>query len=110
MGKTTREAAQQTTKNTDDAQDELIEMSDETRDYLLSDAGVERIMRGLSDSYENWRDCPVKRCRRARRCQGPDMVCQLKEPRLNAPPEEIARVNGRMRQIALRRLERLGVW
>lgn len=38
------------------------------------------------------------------------MVCQLKEPRLNAPPEEIARVNGRMRQIALRRLERLGVW
>lgn len=34
MGKTTREAAQQTTKNTDDAQDELIEMSDETRDYL----------------------------------------------------------------------------
>ncbi len=110
MGKTAKEAAQQTTKKTDDTQDEVIEISDETRDYLLSDAGLARIMRGLSDSYENWRDCPVKRCRRARRCQGPDMVCQLKEPQLIAPPEEIADVNARMRQIALRRLERLGVW
>ncbi len=110
MGKATRETTQATTKKTDDAPDAFPEFSDEERDYLLSDAGIEHMMRKLSDAYENWLDCPVKRCRRARRCQGPDMVCQLKEPQLNAPPEEIADVNARMRQIALRRLERLGVW
>ena len=38
------------------------------------------------------------------------MVCQLNESRLNAPREELARVNDRMRQIVLRRLERIGVW
>lgn len=106
MGKTTR----QTTKKFGDAQEAFPEISDETRAYLLSDAGVESMMRKLSDSYENWLDCPVKRCRRARRCQGPDMVCQLKDARLNAPREELARVNDRMRQIVLRRLERIGVW
>ena len=67
-------------------------------------------MRALSDAYENWRDCPVKRCRRARCCQGPDMVCQLKEPRLNAPPEVLARINAGMRKIVERDLERFGVW
>jgi hypothetical protein len=98
------------TTQTDDTQDEIPEMSDATRAYLLSDAGIEHFMRALSDAYENWRDCPVKRCRRARCCQGPDMVCQLKEPRLNAPPEEIARVNAAVRKIAERDLERFGVW
>lgn len=100
-------ATKRTMQQSDDA---LPEFSDEERDYLLSDAGIEHQMRKLSDSYQNWRDCPVKRCRRARRCQGPDMVCQLKEPRRNAPHEEIARVNARMRQIVVQRLERLGVW
>ena len=38
------------------------------------------------------------------------MVCQLNEPRRNAPHEEVARVNARMRQIVVQRLERLGVW
>jgi hypothetical protein len=104
--KTTRK----TTKDIHGAQDALPEFSDAQRDYLLSDAGIEHIMRTLSDGYENWRDCPVKRCRRARCCQGPDMVCQLPVPRLNAPPDEIARVNARMRQIVMRRLERFGVW
>lgn len=98
------------TTKADDAQDALPEISDATREYLLSDAGIEHFMRALSDAYENWRDCPVKRCRRARCCQGPDMVCQLKELRLDAPPEEIARVNARMRQLAERDLERFGVW
>lgn len=100
-------ATKKTMQQSDDA---LPEFSDEERDYLLSDAGIEHQMRKLSDFYQNWRDCPVKRCRRARRCQGPDMVCQLKEPRRNAPLEEIARVNARMRQIVVQRLERLGVW
>jgi hypothetical protein len=97
------------TTQIDDMQDELPEISDTTREYLLSDAGIEHFMRALSDACENWRDCPVKRCRRARGCQGPDMICQLREPRLNAPPEEIARVNMRMRQLAERRLERIGI-
>lgn len=48
--------------------------------------------------------------RRARRCQGPDMVCQLKELSRAAPREELDRVNARMRQIVLQRLERIGVW
>ncbi|MGL5164704.1 MAG: hypothetical protein ACRC9K_02310 [Afipia sp.] len=99
-----------TTTETDDTQDELPEISDTTREYLLSEAGIEHFMRALSDAYENWRDCPVKRCRRARCCQGPDMVCQLKEPRLNAPPENIARVNARMRQVVERQLEKMGIW
>ncbi len=99
-----------TTTETGDTQDAFPEISDATREYLLSEAGIEYFMRALSDAYENWRDCPVKRCRRARRCQGPDMVCQLKEPRLNAPPAEIARVNARMRQVAELRLEKMGIW
>lgn len=99
-----------TTEEIDDAQDELPEISDTTREYVLSDAGIEHLMRTLSDAYENWRDCPVKRCRRARCCQGPDMVCQLKEPRLNAPSEDIARVNALMRQVVERQLEKMGIW
>jgi len=98
------------TKGIDDAQDAFLEISEKTREYLLSDAGIEHFMRALSDAYENWRDCPVKRCRRARCCQGPDMVCQLKEPRLNAPPEALARINAGMRQLVERDLERFGVW
>jgi len=97
------------TKEIDEKQGECREISDTTRAYFLSDEGLEHFMRMLSDGHENWRDCAVKRCRRARRCQGPDMVCQLDEPRLNAPPEEIARVNMRMRQLAERRLERIGI-
>lgn len=114
MGKTTREmiqrVAQKTMKEGRGAQEAFPEISDQTREYLLSGAGIESMMRKLSDAYENWRDCPVKRCRRARRCLGPDMVCQLKDARLNAPREELARVNARMRQIVLLRLERIGVW
>lgn len=99
-----------TAKDTDEAQDEFTEISDATRDYVLSDAGIERLMRRLSDAYENWRDCPVKRCRRARCCQGPDMVCQLTEPRLNAPLADLADVNARMRQVVERQLEKMGIW
>lgn len=94
----------------DQWQDEWPEITPEVRDYLLSDEGIAHVMRRLSDALDNWRDCPVKRCRRARCCQGPDMVCQLAEPRLNAPPEEIADVNARMRLGVARRLERFGVW
>lgn len=89
---------------------EWPEITPEVRDYLLSDDGIEHIMRQLSDAFENWRGCPVKTCCRARRCQGPDMVCQLGEPRRDAPAEELARANARLREIAVRRLERFGVW
>lgn len=106
----TRPQTAKGTKEDDDAQEAFPEFSDETRAYLLSDAGIENMMRKLSDACENRLDCPVKRCRRARRCQGPDMVCQLKEPSRTAPPEELARVNARMREIVLQRLERIGVW
>ena len=106
----TRKTTKETLKESCDAQEAFPDISEATREYLLYDTGVESMMRKLSDSYENWLDCPVKRCRRARRCQGPDMVCQLNESRLNAPREELARVNDRMRQIVLRRLERIGVW
>lgn len=99
-----------TTEEIDDTQDALPEISDTTREYVLSDAGIEQLMRALSDAYENWRDCPVKRCRRARCCQGPDMVCQLREPRLNAPSGDIARVNALMRQVVERQLEKMGIW
>jgi hypothetical protein len=39
------------------------------------------------------------------------MMCQLREEprRLNAPLEEIARANARMRQFVERRLERFGI-
>ena len=106
----TRKTTKETLKESCDAQEAFPDISEATREYLLSDTGVESMMRTLSDSYENWLDCPVKRCRRARRCQGPDMVCQLKEPSRTAPPEELARVNARMREIGLQRLERIGVW
>ncbi|MFZ5680748.1 MAG: hypothetical protein EKK35_06335 [Bradyrhizobiaceae bacterium] len=110
MQKTRPHTARRTMNEGGDAQEAFPEFSDETRAYLLSDAGIENMMRKLSDACENWLDCPVKRCRRARRCQGPDMVCQLKEPSRTAPREELARVNARMRQIVLQRLERIGVW
>jgi hypothetical protein len=86
------------------------QLTDEDRDYFQSDDGIIDVMRALSDRYRNFRRCPVKRCRRARRCQGPDMICQLREPSRTAPRADVADINARMRQIALRRLERLGVW
>lgn len=110
MKRTRPHTAKGTMKERGDAQEAFPQFSDETRAYLLSDAGIENMMRKLSDTYENWLDCPVKRCRRARRCQGPDMVCQLKELSRAAPREELDRVNARMRQIVLQRLERIGVW
>lgn len=100
----------QTPDAIDDAQDALPEFSEAEREYLLSDAGIAHMMRTLSDEFGNWHRCPVKRCRRARRCQGPDMVCQLEAPRLCAPPEEIARINARMRQVVAQRLEQWGVY
>ncbi|MES2752632.1 MAG: hypothetical protein V4661_14785 [Pseudomonadota bacterium] len=98
------------TTHINDMQDEIPDISDTTREYLLSDAGIAHFMRLLSDANENWRDCPVKRCRRARGCQGPDMICQLREPRLNAPRDDVARINAGMRQRVLRDLERFGIW
>ena len=59
--------------------------TDRQRAYLLSEEGIAALMRALSDQYRNWRGCPVKRCRRARRCQGPDMICQLRAPSRTAP-------------------------
>ncbi len=94
----------------DDWKKEWPEITPEVRDYLLSDDGIGNIMRQLSDAFGSWRWCPAKPCRRARCCQGPDMLCQLGEPRFYAPVEEIARVNTRLREIAVRRLERFGVW
>lgn len=85
-------------------------LTGEERDYWLSEEGIAEMMRALSDQCENWRRCPVKRCRRARCCQGPDMICQLKEPSRTAPREDIAAIHARMRQIVLRRLERQGIW
>ena len=104
------QTANTTMKESCGAQETCPDFSEETRDYLLSDAGIENLMRKLSDSYLNWQDCPVKRCRRARRCQGPDMICQLKEPSRTAPRAEVEAVNARMRQVVLLRLERIGVW
>ena len=84
--------------------------TDEERDYLLSEEGIAEMMRALSDRYQNFRSCPVKRCLRARRCLGPDMICQLREPSRTAPRADVEAINARMRQIVLRRLERQGVW
>ncbi len=99
-----------TTKERGGAQEMRSGISEETRDYLLSDAGIESIMRKLSDSYLNWQDCPVKRCLRARRCQGPDMICQLEVPSRTPRPEDVAAINARMRQIVRQQLERCGIW
>ncbi len=58
----------------------------------------------------DWRLCPVRRCRRARGCQGPDMICQLREgPRFHAPQAEIAHANARMRRVVEGWLERFGI-
>lgn len=86
------------------------EITDEDRDYFLSEDGIVEVMRALSDGYGNWRGCPVKRCRRARRCQGPDMVCQLKEPSRTAPRDLLDDVNARMRRIVEQRLDRFGIY
>lgn len=95
---------------TADAQDTLPDMSDATRDYFLSDAGIEHLMRRRSDASGGWRRCPVRRCRRARRCQGPDMICQLSGgPRFHAPQAEIAQANARMRRAVEGWLERFGI-
>ena len=90
-------------------QKEWPEITPEVRDYLLSDDGIEHIMRQLSDALDNWRWCPVKTCCRARGCQGPDMLCQLGEPRFHAPADEIARANAQLRQIAVRKLDKFGI-
>lgn len=94
----------------DDDSGPWLPPTDDERDYWLSDEGIAEVMRALSDRYENFRSCPVKRCRRARRCQGPDMICQLSEPSRSAPRGEVELVNARMRQIVLQRLEQFGVW
>lgn len=97
-------------KKMKDIDDALAEAPGDLREFLLTGDGVEQLMREVSDAFQNWRGCPAKSCRRARSCQGPDMMCQLREPRrLNAPPEEIAHANARMRQLVERRLERFGI-
>ena len=88
----------------------LSDVTEEDRDYLWSEEGIADVMRMLSDRYQNFRRCPVKRCRRARRCQGPDMICQLAEPSRTPSRADVETANARMRQIVLQRLERLGIW
>ena len=100
----------ETAKGNDEDSGAWPQLTDEDRDYFLSEEGIIDVMRALSDECGNFRRCPVKRCRRARRCQGPDMICQLKEPSRTAPRGDVAAVNARMRQIVLRRLEQLGIW
>ncbi len=87
-----------------------LHFSEEERDYLLSEDGIAEMMRALSDACGNFRRCPVKRCLRARRCQGPDMICQLEAPSRTAPRGDVAAIHARMRQIVLQRLERHGIW
>lgn len=95
----------------DAALEELVRESGATPELLLSDGGKACVMRLVSNLFGDWRGCPVKQCRRARCCQGPDMICQLGGvSRAGASPEEIARVNARMKQIAGWYLERRGVW
>lgn len=94
----------------DDALADYLKISGAAPETLASEDGIAFTMRLMSDLSENWQDCPVKRCRRARCCQGPDMVCQLDGfPRLNAPPAEIARANARMRRVAVWHLEGFGL-
>lgn len=95
----------------DNAVEDFVSASGATPETLVSDEGMACVMRLISDLFGDWRVCPVKQCRRARGCQGPDMICQLGGvSRLNASPEEIARANARMTQLAGRHLERFGVW
>lgn len=95
----------------DDALEQVVKASGATPELLLSDEGMACVMRLVSDLFGNWHGCPVKRCRRARRCKGPDMICQRGGvSRAEASPEEIADVNARMKQIAEWYLERRGVW
>jgi hypothetical protein len=100
-----------TLKKIDDALAEFVKVSGASPETLVSEEGIACVMRLVSDLFESWQDCPVKLCRRARCCQGPDMICQLDRSRLNAPPAEIARANARMRRIAERHLAQLdAVW
>ena len=99
------------TDGTGEAQDTLPEISATARDYLLSDAGMECLMRRRSDASGGWRRCPVKRCRRARRCQGPDMICELAGgARFHATAAEIAQANARAREKIARWLEERGIY
>jgi hypothetical protein len=95
----------------DDALAECLKISGVKPETLATEDGIAFLMRLASDVHENWQDCPVKRCRRARCCQGPDMICQLHGfPQLDAPVAEIARANARIRQVVERQLLRFGVW
>lgn len=95
----------------DNALEDFVNASGATPETLASDEGIACVMRLVSDLFGDWRVCPVKQCRRARGCQGPDMICQLGGvSRFGASPEEIAHANARMKQLAERYLERLGVW
>lgn len=95
----------------DNALEEFVEASGATPETLASDEGMACVMRLISDLFGGWRVCPVKQCRRARCCQGPDMICQLSGmSRCDASPEDIARANARTQQLAERHLERFGVW
>ena len=94
----------------DDALADYLKISGAAPETLASEDGIAFTMRLMSDVSENWQDCPVKRCRRARCCQGPDMVCQLEGfPRLGAPPAEIALANARMWRVAVWHLEGFGL-
>lgn len=103
--------ASRTMQMIDDALEEFVKETGATPELLLSDEGMACVMRLVANLFEDWRGCPVKQCRRARCCQGPDMICQLHGmSRAEASPEEIADVNARMKQIAEWYLERRGVW
>ena len=96
------------------AQCALTETPDVLRDEAMPDADLENLtrdlMRDLSDAFGDWRACPAPRCRRARCCQGPDMICQLGGgPCLNASREDLATANRRARAIVEGWLDRFGV-
>lgn len=111
MAKTMKRTMSRALDKIDDALAEYLKVSGATPEMLMSEEGIACVMRLVSDLFENWQDCPVKRCRRARCCQGPDMICHVDGPRLNAPPAEIARANARMRRIAEYHVAQLdGVW
>ncbi len=104
-------AASRAMDKIDNALEEFVKVSGATPETLASDERIACVMRLVSDLFGDWRACPVKQCRRARCCQGPDMICQLGGVlHLDASPEEIAHANARMKQLAERHLERCGVW
>jgi hypothetical protein len=66
------------------------------------------LMRSFTMVMNRWRECPVRVCRRARRCAGANFECTKLPPRRPRKPENDAAVMAHVQKVLKRRLAEMG--